>query len=197
MESQADNASDIAKQVDASPTIKQTGEKSTMKKIVHVVVMLLAAVVFNSSSYAATGYDLEKVRELADNYLSNVPDNGYHISADDIMKRVESGKDDFIVVDVRETVDKYKAGHIPGSIYINYKDIAKPESLAKLSKDKDILLYCNSGHEENKAMTVLRLLGYRAFALKFGYIALKKEKPTEAVLGAIDNAAKKNYPIER
>ena len=168
-----------------------------MNRIGYVVVIFLIAVFFNSSSHAATSYDLEKVRELSDNYLSNIPDNGYHVSADDIMKRVESGKDDFIIVDVRETADKYKAGHIPGSIYINYKDIAKPESLAKLSKDKDILLYCNSGHEENKAMTVLRLLGYRAFALKFGYIAVKKEKPTEAVLGVIDNAAKKNYPIER
>lgn len=44
---------------------------------------------------------------------------------------------------------------------------------------------------------MLRMLGYKAFALKFGYIAWKKEKPTDSVLGIIDNAEKKNYPIER
>lgn len=168
-----------------------------MKKAVSASLVLLIAVVFSSASYAVTGTDLEKVRQVADEYLSNVPDSGYHISADDLMKRIQSEKNDFIVVDVREKVDKYKAGHIPGSIYINYKDIAKTESLAKLPRDKDILIYCNSGHEENKAMTVLRMLGYRAFALKFGYIAWKREKPTEAVLSVIDNASTKKYPIEQ
>jgi hypothetical protein len=46
-------------------------------------------------------------------------------------------------------------------------------------------------------MAVLRILGYRAYALKFGYVAWKKEKPTEAMQGVIDNAAKKNYPVEQ
>jgi len=168
-----------------------------MKKVACVVAFLLVALVFSSSALAVIGCDFDKVRELADEYLSNMPDNGYFISADDLMKRIESGKKDFIVVDVRETVKKYQAGHVPGAIYINFKDIAKPESLAVLPKDKDIILYCNSGHEESKAMTVLRMLGYRVFALKFGYIAWKKEKPTDVVLGVIDNAARKNYPIER
>jgi rhodanese-related sulfurtransferase len=166
-----------------------------MKKVLLAAAFLL--LVFSSSAFAVIGHDFDKVRELADEYLSNMPDNGYYISADDLMKRIESGKKDFIVVDVRETAAKYKAGHVPGAIYINYKDIAKPDNLVSLPKDKDIIVYCNSGHEESKAMTVLRMLGYRAFALKFGYIAWKKEKPTDMVLGVIDNAAKKDYPIER
>ncbi len=168
-----------------------------MRKVVSAFALLLLLLVFGGSSFAGTGSDLEKTRELADNYLSSLPDNGYYFSADDLMKRIESGKKDFVIVDVRETVKKYEAGHIPGAIFINYRDIARKENLAKLPKDRDILLYCNSGHEENKDMTVLRMLGYRAFALKFGYIAWKKEKPTDMVLGIIDNAAKKNYPIER
>ncbi|MGE5300981.1 MAG: rhodanese-like domain-containing protein [Acidobacteriota bacterium] len=168
-----------------------------MKKVACVVALLLVALVFSNSASAVISHDFDKVRELADDYLSNMPDNGYFISADDLMKRIESGKKDFIIVDVRETVKKFQAGHVPGAIYVNLKDIAKPESLAALPRDKDIVLYCNSGHEESKTMTVLGMLGYRAFALKFGYIAWKKEKPTDIVLGVIDNAARKNYPIER
>ncbi len=167
-----------------------------MKTKISAFVFLLLLLVFGGSSFAVNDADLEKTRELADNFLSGVPDNGYYFSADDLMKRIESGKKDFVIVDVRETIRKYEAGHIPGAIFINYKEIAKKENLAKLPRDKDILLYCNSGHEESKVMTVLRMLGYRAFALKFGYIAWKKEKPTDMVLGIIDNAAKKNYPIE-
>ena len=167
-----------------------------MKQIL-LSLVALGIIATGSLSYAASDYDIEKVRLLADQFLSNVPDNGYHLTADELLRRIESGKDDYVIVDVRETSAKYKAGHIPGSIYINYKDIAKPESIAKLPRDKDILLYCNTGHEENKVMTVLRMLGYRAYALKFGYVAWKREKPTEAVLAAIDNASKKNYIVEQ
>lgn len=168
-----------------------------MVKKLYAVAVFMAVIVFGSSVFAISEQDFEKIRVTEDQYLSEVPENGYHLSADDVIKRLQSGKDDFVIVDVRDKVEKYKAGHIPGAIYINYKEIAKPESLAKLPKDKDIILYCNTGHEQNKAMTVLRVLGYRAFALKFGYVAWKKEKPTEAMLAAIDNASKKNYPSEQ
>ncbi len=166
-----------------------------MKKYFFVVILVV--LLSMSSVFAVSGQDTEIIRTAADRYLSAVPDSGYHVSADDVQKRLQSGTNDFLIVDVREKEEKYKEGHIPSAIYINYKDVAKQENLAKLPKDKDIILYCNSGHEENKALTVLRMLGYRAYALKFGYIAWKKEKPTDAVLSVIDNASKKNYPVER
>jgi hypothetical protein len=55
----------------------------------------------------------------------------------------------------------------------------------------------STGHAESKVITILRMLGYRAFGLKFGYIAWKKDKPADVLLGVIDNAARKNYPVER
>lgn len=160
-------------------------------------VVMLIVLLSGSSVFAISGQDMEIIRTAADRYLSEVPDSGYHISADDVLKRLQSKTNDFLIVDVREKEEKYKKGHIPSAIYISYKDVAKPENLAKLSKDKDIILYCNSGHEENKALTVLRMLGYRAYALKFGYVAWKKEKATDAMLSVIDNASKKNYPVEQ
>ena len=168
-----------------------------MKRVLYAVAAVVAVLVFGSSVFAVSTQDSEQVRAAADQYLSGVPDNGYHLSADDVLKRLMSGSKDFQIVDVRDKIEKYNAGHIPGAIYINYKDIAKPENLAKLSRDKDIILYCNTGHEQNKAMSALRMLGYRAYALKFGYVAWKKEKPTEAMQKAIDNASQKSYPIEK
>ena len=46
-------------------------------------------------------------------------------------------------------------------------------------------------------MAVLGMLGYKVHALKFGYISWAKAMPTDFVLGLIDNAAKKNCPVER
>lgn len=168
-----------------------------MGKTFFAVGVLLSVLVFSSSVSAVSDEEREKIRAAADQYLRELPDNGFHLSADDVLKRIRSGKNDYVIVDVRDTVEKYKAGHIPGAIYINVKDIARPENLAKLSKDKDIIVYCNTGHEQGNALTVLRLLGYKAFALKYGYVAWKKEKPTDAMLGVIDNASKKNYPVEK
>lgn len=93
----------------------------------------------------------------------------------ELAKRLRS-KNPPIVVDVR-TGFEFRKGHIPGAIHIAFKDAAKPESLAKLPKDKDIIVYCNTGHEENKVLTVLRMLGYRAYGLKWGYSHGKRQCP--------------------
>lgn len=49
--------------------------------------------------------------------------------------------------------------------------LAKPENLAKLPRDKDVIVHCDTGQQQNKAVTVLRLLGYNAYAMKWGYMS--------------------------
>lgn len=166
-----------------------------MKKLYAAV--LAAGLLFANSALAMTDQEFEAIRVASDKFLSEVPENGYHLSADDVQKRILSGTNDFVVVDVRDKEEKFKNGHVPGSIYINFKEIAKSENLAKLPKDKDIILYCNTGHEQNKAVAALRMLGYKAYAMKFGYVAWKKEKPTDAMLAVISNADAKAYPVEK
>ncbi|MFA5353655.1 MAG: rhodanese-like domain-containing protein [Thermodesulfovibrionales bacterium] len=160
------------------------------------MVSVFALTLLVCGNVFAVETDTDKVRAAADEFLSSVPKTGYLLSADELTERMKSGKKDFVIVDVREAEEKYKAGHIPGSIFIKFTDIAKPENLAKLDKAKDIIVYCNTGHEENKALAALRMLGYKAFGLKFGYMSWKKEKPTEMTLKAIENAEAKNYPVE-
>lgn len=168
-----------------------------MKKLYTVVALCVAVLGFSGVASALSEQEFETVRSAAEQALAAVPDNGYHVSAAELMKKIESGSKDFMVVDVRDKEEKYKAGHIPGAIYINFKEIVKKENLAKLPKDQDIILYCNTGHEQNKAMESLRMLGYKAYALKFGYAAWKKEKPSEAMLAALGNADNANYPVEQ
>ena len=167
-----------------------------MKKIC-IALLCVATSGFSGLILAQSEQNFEVVREAANQALSDVPSNGYHVTADELLKKIQSGNKGFVIVDARETVDKYNAGHIPGAVYINFKEIAKKESLAKLPKEKEIILYCNTGSEENKALTVLRMLGYKAYGLKFGYAAWKKEKPTEVILSALKNADQANYPVEQ
>lgn len=124
-----------------------------MKKM-FIVLLCTAALGFSGLTLAQSDQNFEILREAANQALSEVPSNGYHVTSDELMKKIQSGNNDFVIVDVRETHDKYKVGHIPGAFYINFKEIAKKESLAKLPKDRDIILYCNTGSEENKALGI-------------------------------------------
>ena len=162
-------------------------------------MIAVAGLMLSSTMAFAFGSDEQlTIQKNADAYLSGLPAGEYHILADKLLERIKSGKQDFVIVDVRAPKDKtYDLGHIPGAIHIAFRDAAKPESLARLPKDKDIIVYCNTGHDENKVLTVLRMLGYRAYGLKWGYMSWKTGTPTGLTLKAIDGAILNNYPVEK
>ena len=164
-----------------------------MKRSLFVTALVTIALAL--PAYALEGTAVEKA---ADAFLSGVPADNYLITADKLQERLKSGGKDFIVVDVRTPREKtFDQGHIPGAIHLGYPTIARPENLAKLDKDKDIILYCNTGHEENKVLAVLRMLGYRAYGLKWGYMAWKVLPPTGLTLAAIEGSIRNSYPIEK
>ncbi len=162
--------------------------------------LAVAACILSLSSLASalTPEEATVVQKVAESYLSNIPAGEYHIMADKLHERINSGKNDFVLVDVRVPKDKtFDQNHLPGAMYISFKDIARPENLAKLPKDKDIIVYCATGHEENKVLTVLRMLGYRAYALKWGYMSWKTAMPTGLTLKAVEGSILNNYPVEK
>jgi rhodanese-related sulfurtransferase len=168
-----------------------------MKRI--ALTLTLASLFAAPAALALTDTDYAVIQKAANQYLSALPDKGYFdVTAEDVFKRIQSGKNDFVIVDVRVPKDKkYDQGHIPGAQFIGVMDLAKPENLAKLPKDKDIIVHCDTGQQQNKAVTVLRLLGYNAYAMKWGYMAWKVAPPTALTLTEINGAITKNYPVEK
>ena len=68
-------------------------------------------------------------------------------------------------MDIRKPED-YKKGHIKGTKNIFWKDLLN--RLDELPTDKTIVIICYVGHTASQMLISLRLLGYRAIALKFG-----------------------------
>lgn len=165
----------------------------------NVIIGIMAlGLMLPASGFALSGEEYKVVQKAADEYLSAVPDNGYHISAEQVLEKIKSGSKDFVIVDVRMPKEKkYDQGHLPGAIYIGFRDIAKPENLAKLPKDKEIILHCDTGHEQNKALSALRMLGYEAYDMKWGYMSWKTLPPTGLTLKAIEGSILNNYPVEK
>jgi rhodanese-related sulfurtransferase len=166
------------------------------KLIVSAVAVIALCTAVNVQ--ALTQEELSVVQKATNEYLATVPESGYHLLADTVLERIKSGKKDFVLVDVRmPKAKKYDQGHLPGAIYIGFRELMKPENLAKLSKDMDIIVYCDTGHEQNKALSALRLLGYRAYDMKWGFSAWKVAGPTALTLGAIEGSITNTYPLEK
>lgn len=163
-------------------------KKFMVYMVVSVVVLLLAAPVFAQDDMA------KKLNDV----LSKGPAEGHWwVSAEELNMWIKTNKTDFLVVDVRPSAAAFGLGHIPGAIHIPYNVILAPENLAKLPKDKKLVLVCNTGQLQNLPIVPLRVLGYDAATLTLGYAAwIKDSQGAQQMKSVIDKAATKNYPIK-
>jgi thiamine biosynthesis protein ThiI len=79
---------------------------------------------------------------------------------------------DSIVIDLRPP-EKYREGHVPGSINIDFADL--PVALDKLDPNKKYIFICDEGGLSREAAYTLRKLGYKAWSFRGGYRALSRK----------------------
>jgi thiosulfate/3-mercaptopyruvate sulfurtransferase len=109
---------------------------------------------------------------------------------------VESAVDDeeTVIVDTREQWE-YEEGHIPGAIRLDWRELVDDESrglIARnqieeiladrgISRDRRVLLYCNTARRISHTYWVLRWLGYEQLAFYEGSLTQWKSagRPTE------------------
>lgn len=110
------------------------------------------------------------------------------ISAQAVYDNLNDGDkaNDPVIVSVR-SAEHYALGHLPGAVNIPWKEIVKTEKLETLPTDKDIVIYCYTGHTGAVATTALRMLGYKATNMKFGIGAWTKDTAVR-VAAAFDDA---------
>lgn len=136
----------------------------------------------------------EIIRTALDNYLSS--DKAPTISAEALFDILNDGDEsnDPIILSVRKPED-YATGHIPGAINIPWTELGKAENLAKLPPDKQIVVYCYTGHTGQVATTLLSALGYDATNLKFGMMGWSKD-PEVMATTIFDPATQADYRLE-
>jgi len=87
-----------------------------------------------------------------------------YITAKDLNMKIAEGED-MTILSVRKA-EHYAAGHIPGAINIGLGSLA--DNLDKLDPDSPVYVYCYTGHSSAQATSLLKMLGYDAYSLKFG-----------------------------
>jgi rhodanese-related sulfurtransferase len=161
-----------------------------MKKL-WFTLALAAALVLPVSPAGATDDLAKKMSDL----LVTAPAAGHwQVKAADVSKMIAEKKTDFLVVDVRPEKPGQAPGKIAGSIYIPYNQVLTAESLAKLPKDKKLILICVTGQTQNLPVLALRALGYDAWTMSFGMTSwIKGYLGAKIVQDAIAGA---DYPVE-
>jgi rhodanese-related sulfurtransferase len=133
------------------------------------------------------------VSEIVDVYLSS--GKTPNISAEELYQNINDNDstNNFYVLDVRSYSD-YTKGHIPGAVNIPWREVAKVDNMAKLPKDRQIVVYCYTGHTGSQITALLNVMGYDAVNLKFGMTSWTMDETVAP--GRFNNSVDcKGYPI--
>lgn len=84
------------------------------------------------------------------------------------------------LVDVR-TPEEFAEGHLPNAINVNVMDDNFDAEMAKLDKEKSVMVYCKSGGRSAKAASKLKVQGFKNISDLDGGITSWKQadKPIE------------------
>jgi rhodanese-related sulfurtransferase len=116
------------------------------------------------------------IQQAAEEFFAPAPD-GSCVPRSLFAEVIPANLSQYYVLDVRGPED-YSAGHIPGATNIVVTEVFKMENLAKLPMDKPILVVCNSGTSGAMSTSVLNLLGYDAWQLRFGMMSWPEKTPS-------------------
>ncbi|HWI64140.1 MAG TPA: rhodanese-like domain-containing protein [Symbiobacteriaceae bacterium] len=112
------------------------------------------------------------MRKAAENYFNPLPSDSNNIKAPDVQKMIEA-KQDFFGVDIRAAAD-YQKGHLATFINIPFAEVGK--NIDKFPKDKLIIVQCYTGQTASQVTGILRMMGYNAKNLHFGFQGVTDNK---------------------
>ena len=99
------------------------------------------------------------------------------MTVQDLKQLFDSGKDDFVLVDVRNP-NEYEIAKIPGSVLIPLSDIEQGPGVTKvkeLMNNRSLIAHCKMGGRSAKALGILKEHGIEGTNLKGGITAWSKE----------------------
>lgn len=114
-------------------------------------------------------------KEIMDARIKSLFDAGMHgtfIMADSVFNAPE---DYYIINYIRK--DKYESGHIPGAIRYKPKGtLGIVDEMETIPTDKEVVVYCETGHKSGFVTAYLDLFGYNAHSLIYGGNAFMHDK---------------------
>ncbi|WKW45707.1 rhodanese-like domain-containing protein [Myroides sp. JBRI-B21084] len=105
--------------------------------------------------------------------------SGFAATAQQIDKKqlVQKLEKTPILIDIRST-EEYKEGTIPGAMNLNFHEEEFKNFIMNISKDKEIIVFCQTGFTSNEAIERLKAEGFaNVTQLEGGYEKWIEEAP--------------------
>jgi rhodanese-related sulfurtransferase len=144
--------------------------KRIILSIFGIIVLALIPIFIVASPATTAVSQFDVIAGAADDYL-NSSDTVFNISSEDLLLKMFG--DEPYILSIRSS-DDYATGHIPGAVNMSAGSLFKPESLAKLPKDEQIVVYCYTGHTGSQVAALLNLCSYDATNLTWGIMGWTK-----------------------
>ena len=159
------------------------------------LLALLVIVLFSVIAPAALAQGGNPVQAAAQEYFAGGVKT---IKAADLFANLNDGdaSNDPFMVDNRAPED-YANGHMPGAINIPGKVLFTADGLAKLPKDKQIVLNCYSGQTASQTTAALRMMGYDAYNLLYAVPSWGTNEKVTYPFTAEQSGNYKTAPIRR
>ncbi len=143
----------------------------------------------------ATGFIADTasiVLEATNAFLS--AGKGTQITAEALYANLNDGYagNDPFILSIRKA-DAYAGGHIPGAVNIPLASLFTDENISSLPTNKQIVVYCYTGHTASQATAMLNVLGFDAVCLKFGMCSWTTN--TTIAPSCYDPSTVTNYPV--
>ena len=135
-----------------------------MKKLISTAMVVLLAAV------PAVATEKAKLIDELSGYLEFVDYGGGTIFAEQIPKSEYSK---MMIIDARDA-SQFAKEHIPGAVNIEWRQVLANRS--SISKDKTVLIYCNTGSLSAQAGFALRVSGWENVKILQGGFAEWKAK---------------------
>jgi len=133
-----------------------------MKKFAVLNLVLVLSLLVGTAAFAQ-----EDIQVAAYEYFSGGTKN---VTADVVYDNLMDGDDSNnpYIVSVRSQED-YEKGHIPTAVWADAKTFFTADNLANLPMDQQIVVYCYTGQTASQITSSLRMMGYDAYNLLFGF----------------------------
>ena len=123
--------------------------------------------------------NVEVLRAPGTIQIADVTTGYVNISPDEVKKNIDA-REDFTLIDVRPTV-QYEAGHLPGALSMPIATLLSSEICPCLSKEKETIIYCQTGLTSVRVSNILTAAGFREVKSMVGGILAW---PYEVVTGS-------------
>jgi rhodanese-related sulfurtransferase len=122
-----------------------------MKRYIVAATMVLSLVSCGEAQTKKDSNNSSSVEQISET-------NYKVVSQTEFKTRIKDGKGQLL--DVR-TPSEFNGGHIKGAENIDFTGSDFREKVAKLDREKPVLIYCHSGNRSGKASMILKELGFK------------------------------------